>query len=55
MTAEEGERWGFFNRIVASENLEADAMTLAQPACERPDLRARHDQNHAAPGVRDAA
>ena len=30
MTAEEGERWGFFNRIVASDKLEADAMTLAQ-------------------------
>jgi enoyl-CoA hydratase/carnithine racemase len=30
MTAEEGERWGFFNRIVAADKLEADAMTLAQ-------------------------
>jgi enoyl-CoA hydratase/carnithine racemase len=30
MTAEEGERWGFFNRIVAADRLEADAMALAQ-------------------------
>jgi enoyl-CoA hydratase/carnithine racemase len=36
MTAEEGERWGFFNRIVASDNLEADAMTLAQQLASGP-------------------
>ncbi len=30
MTAEEGERWGFFNRLVASADLEADAMGLAK-------------------------
>ena len=36
MTAEEGERWGFFNRIVASDKLEADAMTLAQQLASGP-------------------
>lgn len=30
MMAEEGERWGFFNRIVDAKELEASAMTLAQ-------------------------
>src|SRR6476646_1572851 len=30
MSGEEGERWGFFNRLVAADKLEADAMTLAQ-------------------------
>ena len=29
MTAEEGERWGFFNRIVPAEELEKDAIALA--------------------------
>ena len=30
MTAEEGERWGFYNRLVASDTLEAEAMKLAE-------------------------
>src|SRR3954466_3432196 len=29
MTAEEGERWGFFNRLVAADVLEADALDMA--------------------------
>lgn len=29
MSAEEGERWGFYNRLVAAEALEAEAITLA--------------------------
>src|SRR3546814_13500015 len=29
MSAEEGERWGFFNRLVAPEQVLADAQTLA--------------------------
>ena len=29
MSAEEGERWGFFNRLVAAEALEAEAVALA--------------------------
>jgi enoyl-CoA hydratase/carnithine racemase len=36
MTAEEGERWGFFNRIVAADRLEAEAMTLAQQLASGP-------------------
>jgi enoyl-CoA hydratase/carnithine racemase len=36
MTAEEGERWGFFNRLVASEKLEAEAIALAQQFAEGP-------------------
>ena len=30
MTAQEGERWGFFNRLVAADALEAEAMALAR-------------------------
>jgi enoyl-CoA hydratase/carnithine racemase len=30
MTAQEGERWGFFNRLVAAEKLEEEAMAMAR-------------------------
>jgi enoyl-CoA hydratase/carnithine racemase len=30
MSAEEGERWGFFNRLVAPDALEAEAVALAR-------------------------
>jgi enoyl-CoA hydratase/carnithine racemase len=30
MTAQEGERWGFFNRLVAADALEQDALALAR-------------------------
>src|SRR4026209_1926955 len=36
MTAEEGERWGFFSRIIAADKLEADAMVLAQQLASGP-------------------
>ena len=36
MTAEEGERWGFFNRIVSAEKLEIEAMALAQQLADGP-------------------
>jgi enoyl-CoA hydratase/carnithine racemase len=36
MSAEEGERWGFFNSIVASEALERDAFAMAQRLAEGP-------------------
>src|SRR4051794_18850881 len=36
MSAEEGERWGFFNRIVASEVLESEAVALARSLAEGP-------------------
>jgi enoyl-CoA hydratase/carnithine racemase len=36
MSAEEGERWGFFNRLVASNALEAEALTLARRLADGP-------------------
>lgn len=36
MTAEEGERWGFFSRLVAPEKLEAEALAFAQQLAEGP-------------------
>jgi len=36
MSAEEGERWGFFNRIVATGELDAEAVALAQRLAEGP-------------------
>jgi len=36
MSAEEGERWGFFNRIVASDVLERSAIALAQSLADGP-------------------
>ena len=36
MSAEEGERWGFFNRLVAPEALEAEAVAYARKLAEGP-------------------
>ncbi len=36
MSAEEGERWGFFNRLVESDALVADAQALAQSLADGP-------------------
>jgi enoyl-CoA hydratase/carnithine racemase len=36
MSAEEGERWGFFNRLVASDALEAEAVTMARRLADGP-------------------
>jgi enoyl-CoA hydratase/carnithine racemase len=36
MSATEGERWGFFNRLVAPEDLEAEAVALARQLAEGP-------------------
>jgi enoyl-CoA hydratase/carnithine racemase len=36
MTAEEGERWGFFSRLVAPDKIEADALAFAQQLAEGP-------------------
>ena len=36
MSAEEGERWGFFNRLVAPEALEAEAVALAESLAAGP-------------------
>jgi enoyl-CoA hydratase/carnithine racemase len=36
ITADEGERWGFFNRLVAADQLEAEAIGLARKLAEGP-------------------
>src|SRR5690349_18668295 len=36
MTAEEGERWGFFNRLISPDALEAEAVALAQKLAQGP-------------------
>jgi len=36
MTAEEGEKWGFFNRLVESEKVLADAQALAKELSDGP-------------------
>ncbi|MEX0405239.1 enoyl-CoA hydratase family protein [Aquibium sp. LZ166] len=36
MTAEEGERWGYYNRLVSADELEAEAMTLARSIASGP-------------------
>jgi len=36
MSAEEGERWGFFNRIVAADALQREATSLAESLAEGP-------------------
>jgi len=36
MSADEGERWGFYNRIVAAEALESEAISLAQSLADGP-------------------
>jgi enoyl-CoA hydratase/carnithine racemase len=38
MTAEEGENWGFFNRLVDAERLEAEAMKLAASLANGPSF-----------------
>ena len=50
---EEAERWGFFNRLCAPENVLGDATGAGARAGRRPDLRQRHHQDHAASGMGD--
>src|SRR6266566_1848966 len=38
MTAEEGGRWGFFNRIVPAEALEAEALALGRSLADGPSF-----------------
>ena len=47
------ERWGFFNRLVAPERCCAEAHGARRVARARPDVRARDDEDDAAPGVGD--
>ena len=51
MGAEEGERWGFFNRLCPREQLLDEALDLAAGARRGADLRPRDDQDDAQPGV----
>ena len=53
MTAEEGERWGFFSRIVTPEQVLPQAQAAGQADRGRPDLRQHHDQADAGDGVGD--
>ncbi|MGZ3410630.1 MAG: enoyl-CoA hydratase family protein [Xanthobacteraceae bacterium] len=36
MTAEEGERWGFFNRVIPADQLEAEAIAFARRLAQGP-------------------
>ena len=47
MSSEEGERWGFYNRIVAADELENEALSLAARMAAGPRLCTYDDQNHA--------
>jgi enoyl-CoA hydratase/carnithine racemase len=38
MTADEGERWGFFNRLVAADQIEAEAAVFARRLAEGPNF-----------------
>lgn len=38
MSAEEGERWGFYNRLVSQEELEAEAMEMARRIAAGPNF-----------------
>jgi enoyl-CoA hydratase/carnithine racemase len=38
MTADEGERWGFFNRLVAADQLETEAVAIARQLAEGPNF-----------------
>jgi enoyl-CoA hydratase/carnithine racemase len=38
MSADEGERWGFFNRLIASDVLEAEAIAMAQRLAAGPNF-----------------
>ena len=53
MGGEEAERWGFFNRLAAPENVLAEAEQARARARRRPDLRQCHDQAHARDGMGD--
>ena len=53
MTAEEGERWGFFSRIVTPERVLAAGAIAGAPDRRRSDLRQHHDQADARDGMGD--
>ena len=51
MTGEEGERWGFFNALHPHGAGSGCRPVDGRATCRRPDLRARHHQDDAAPRV----
>ena len=55
MSAEEGERWGFFNRLVPAADARSGGDGLRPPHRRRPDLRPLHDQDPAQPGMDDGS
>jgi enoyl-CoA hydratase/carnithine racemase len=38
MSADEGERWGFYNKLTSADKLEAEALTLAERIIEGPNF-----------------
>jgi enoyl-CoA hydratase/carnithine racemase len=38
MSAEEGQAWGFYNRLVAADRLDAEAVTLARNLADGPSF-----------------
>ena len=53
MTAQEGERWGFFNKLVAADALEQEALTIGAPDRGGAEFRAWHHQDAAQSGMVD--
>ncbi len=53
MTAQEGERWGFFNKLVDAGCARAGGDGARPSAHRRPDLRPRHHQDAAQSGMVD--
>ena len=51
MSAEEGYNWGFFNRLVDAESLEAESNRIRKTAGGWADICPRHNQNPAQPGM----
>ena len=51
MDGAEAERWGFFNRLCAADELLAEARAMAGRLARRPHRGPCHDQAHAAPGM----
>ncbi len=53
MTAEEGERWGFFSRIVTPDTGAGAGATAGQADFRRADICQHHDQAYAGDGMGD--
>ena len=51
MSGAEGERWGFFNSLHAADELDGHAAELAASPRRRADVRPRHHQDAAQPGM----